>query len=243
MVADAVRQRQAFARKIKSLTAMGRMSAYVLVGLPIALFFVLSVQFAWWILLLGAEIAACLRAAPEPEAPEADRQPDPWIGLAALDQLGAVGRPTIPAAELAETLELGDESLALHLEPLVDSGLLESGLGGYRLALPTRQVRLATAMAVYRRREEAELEDHPLPPRVAALKIRLRRSLESELEETTLADLLGEERGAGLGEGPEDTVEVTPEPFGEATVAVASERAPAERDRRAAELAGPKRAG
>jgi tight adherence protein B len=34
MVADAVRQRQQFARKIQSLTAMGRMSAYTLVGLP-----------------------------------------------------------------------------------------------------------------------------------------------------------------------------------------------------------------
>jgi tight adherence protein B len=34
MVADTVRQRQQFARKIKSLTAMGRASAYVLVALP-----------------------------------------------------------------------------------------------------------------------------------------------------------------------------------------------------------------
>jgi tight adherence protein B len=34
MVADTVRQRQQFARKVKSLTAMGRMSAYVLVALP-----------------------------------------------------------------------------------------------------------------------------------------------------------------------------------------------------------------
>jgi tight adherence protein B len=34
MVADTVRQRQQFQRKIKSLTAMGRMSAYVLIGLP-----------------------------------------------------------------------------------------------------------------------------------------------------------------------------------------------------------------
>jgi tight adherence protein B len=37
MVADTVRQRQQFARKIRSLTAMGRMSAYVLVGLPFVL--------------------------------------------------------------------------------------------------------------------------------------------------------------------------------------------------------------
>ena len=34
MVAEAVRSRQQFARKIRSLTAMGRASAYVLVGLP-----------------------------------------------------------------------------------------------------------------------------------------------------------------------------------------------------------------
>ncbi len=34
MVADTVRNRQQFRRKIKGLTAMGRMSAYVLIGLP-----------------------------------------------------------------------------------------------------------------------------------------------------------------------------------------------------------------
>jgi tight adherence protein B len=34
MVADTVRQRQQFSRKVRGLTAMGRMSAYVLVGLP-----------------------------------------------------------------------------------------------------------------------------------------------------------------------------------------------------------------
>jgi tight adherence protein B len=42
LVADTIRQRQQFARKIKGLTAMGRMSAYVLVGLPIFLAFILT---------------------------------------------------------------------------------------------------------------------------------------------------------------------------------------------------------
>src|SRR5207302_279009 len=37
MVADTVRQRQQFSRKIKALTAMGRASAYVLIALPIFL--------------------------------------------------------------------------------------------------------------------------------------------------------------------------------------------------------------
>jgi tight adherence protein B len=42
MVADTVRQRQQFARKIRSLTAMGRMSAYVLAGIPFFLAIALS---------------------------------------------------------------------------------------------------------------------------------------------------------------------------------------------------------
>ncbi|MGZ4385412.1 MAG: type II secretion system F family protein [Gaiellaceae bacterium] len=42
MVADTVRQRQQFRRKVQSLTAMGRMSAYVLVALPFFLAVVLT---------------------------------------------------------------------------------------------------------------------------------------------------------------------------------------------------------
>ncbi len=42
MVAETVRQRQQFARKIKSLTAMGRMSAYVLAGLPFCVAILIS---------------------------------------------------------------------------------------------------------------------------------------------------------------------------------------------------------
>jgi tight adherence protein B len=42
MVADTVRNRQQFAKKIKGLTAMGRASAYVLVGLPFFIAFMLT---------------------------------------------------------------------------------------------------------------------------------------------------------------------------------------------------------
>jgi tight adherence protein B len=42
MVAETVRQRQQFARKIRSLTAMGRMSAYTLGGLPFAVAFLIT---------------------------------------------------------------------------------------------------------------------------------------------------------------------------------------------------------
>ncbi len=43
MVADTVRQRQQFARKIKGLTAMGRAGAYVLMGLPFILALAITV--------------------------------------------------------------------------------------------------------------------------------------------------------------------------------------------------------
>jgi tight adherence protein B len=42
MVADTVRQRQQFARKIRSLTAMGRASAYVLIALPFFIAFAIT---------------------------------------------------------------------------------------------------------------------------------------------------------------------------------------------------------
>jgi tight adherence protein B len=42
MVADTVRQRQQFARKIRGLTAMGRASAYVLMGLPFFVAFMIT---------------------------------------------------------------------------------------------------------------------------------------------------------------------------------------------------------
>ncbi|TML84404.1 MAG: VWA domain-containing protein [Actinobacteria bacterium] len=42
MVADTVRQRQQFTRKIRALTAMGRMSAYTLIGIPFFLAAVLT---------------------------------------------------------------------------------------------------------------------------------------------------------------------------------------------------------
>jgi tight adherence protein B len=43
MVADTVRQRQQYARKIRALTAMGRMSAYTLMGIPFFIAFMVTI--------------------------------------------------------------------------------------------------------------------------------------------------------------------------------------------------------
>jgi tight adherence protein B len=44
MVADTVRAREQFRRKVKALTAMGRASAYVLVGMPFAIGLILELM-------------------------------------------------------------------------------------------------------------------------------------------------------------------------------------------------------
>lgn len=159
----------------------------------ILLFFVLSIQLAWWILLFGAEIAAVLaderRGRPlAPPAPE----PDPWIGLGALELLAAPGRPTLAPHELAPRLGLDAQATICHLHPLVEAGVLESG-ESYRLALPPQEVRIASVLAAYRRRLSSGPAS-PLPENAAALRIRLHHALEHEVGDQTLTDLLAEQR-------------------------------------------------
>jgi membrane protein len=155
----------------------------------IALFFVVSVHWAWYILLVGAELGAVLAAdrkrarAGEPVRHE----PDPWLGLAALEHLAAPGMPRLEPEILAARLGLDLGDLYDHLRPLREVGLLEGGLG-YRLALPPHQIRLATVLAAYRRR----LGDapSPLPEQTRQLRIRLRHALEHDVGDETLADLV-----------------------------------------------------
>jgi membrane protein len=164
----------------------------------IVLFFVVSIQLAWWILLLGAEIAAVLAerrrgAGPARARPHA-HVPDPWLGLGALELLAARGRPTLAAGELAPALGLDPPAAVEQLRPLVEAGLVEAGLAGggdrYRLALPPQRIRIASVLAIYRRLLAAAAESS-LPPRAAALRVRLRHALERDLGEETLADLAG----------------------------------------------------
>jgi len=178
----------------------------------IAFFFVLSIQLAWWILLLGAELAACLRQEPEAETSERPAlAPDPWIGLAALERLGAAGRPTVGHAELERELELAPEALVWHLEPLLSGGIvLEQGGDdpAFRLALPTRQLRLAAVFAAYRRRRDsADADSGTAPPATRELATRLGRATEFELGAQTLAGLLGQEEPRELLVGDSESTQ------------------------------------
>jgi membrane protein len=159
----------------------------------IALFFVLSVQISWYILLAGAEIASCLELEPEQDAaPEPAL--DPWIAIGTLERLGAPGRPTLGASALALGCGSTPEEIVRQLQPLVETGLLAVVRGNetqYRLALPTRQVRLAAVFAAYRREAESS---SPVPAFVhtSRLRARLARTNEVEVGADTLADWLAQ---------------------------------------------------
>jgi len=155
----------------------------------IILFFVLSIQIAWTILLVSAEIAACLAELRRGERTEPKPiDADPWIGLAAIEHLGAPGRPTLAVAEIARRLELTETDAERHLRPLATAGLVETA-GGYRLAQPTVELRLARVLAAYRYFQR-DAGPGALPERTSALRGRLRRELEHDLGGETVAEFL-----------------------------------------------------
>lgn len=138
----------------------------------IALFFVLSIQLASWILLYGAEVAACLgRPGAELRGARGVR-PDPWVGLAALARLAAPGRPSFDDDQLAGALGLPALALRDHLGPLSDRGLVEAPLtpaGTWRLAVAPARVRLESVFAAYdaetaRLALASESDDEPTGP-------------------------------------------------------------------------------
>ena len=171
----------------------------------IAIFFVLSIQLAWWILLYGAEVAACLgRPAAELRGARGIR-PDPWIGLAALARLAAPGRPSLDDDQLAAALGIPAHALRDHLGPLSDRGLLEAPLtpaGTWRLAVAPARVRLDTLFAAYHAEPSPAAADHSdesgedaaraadAQARLAELRSRLASARSSELGDLTLDDWL-----------------------------------------------------
>lgn len=167
----------------------------------IVLFFVLSVQLAWWILLYGAEVAASAGGA-APRAGGDGRRPDPWIALAALELLGRPGRPSATSEELADVAGIAPGAVRGHLEPLTTRGLLEAPMspsGQWRLALAPGRIRLDSIFAAFEplRPEPDPDAPEPLLPR---LRARLAGARAEALAGATLDDWLT--RGA-----PEATAE------------------------------------
>jgi YihY family inner membrane protein len=174
----------------------------------IALFFVISVQLTWWMMLYGAEVAASVGLPGSGRDPDAGPRPDPWIALRALERLAAPGRPSYSANQLAAELGVRPDALRAHLAPLAERGLVESPLsvaGKFRLAVAPGRIRLESVFAAYdpaghdpERRPGGEAPDDALD----RIRERVAGARAEALESTSLDDWLTRGRPGGADAEP-----------------------------------------
>lgn len=183
-----------FTLYVASFTAVQRV---VYGGFAIALFFILSVQIAWWIFLVGAEIALCLACPDEPrDTPEPPLGPDDgWRALAVLEQLA---RPGAARGSVALAAVAGVEPAKLRrlMAPVAQRGLISPPLaadGDWRLALAPAEIRLTRVLDAYPATTEtaagAVTGREAAASELDALRRRATGAASAELAGATLADL------------------------------------------------------
>ncbi|MEZ5314064.1 MAG: YhjD/YihY/BrkB family envelope integrity protein [Thermoanaerobaculia bacterium] len=172
-------------------------------GFVFALLFVISLQLAWWILLMGCEVAACLALPVEAERrPHAGFRPDPWAAILVLRQLGerfGTRAPGLNDLESAALYGVDGERLRRLLEPLIERGLIVPPVApsdGYRLAIHPGRVRLDHLLEPYEPGVVSEEIASQLPPDLAALARKSRANWAGTLGDRTLADLIAAEGDA-----------------------------------------------
>lgn len=165
-----------------------------------ALFFAISIQITWAIVLYGSELAYCaqhFRAMSHGLAGERRHQ-GRWLALAAVLALAERldrGSPVTRQDELADRLVVPPDQLDPILEPLVEAGIFELTEGrerGYLLARPPHRIPVEQVLAAYDADYRRLFE--PLGERLGAslrsLADRVAAAREQTLGELTLADLV-----------------------------------------------------
>ncbi len=175
-------------------------------SLGLVLFFMISVQLGWWLVLLGSEVTYCVqnfermlhrrhRAAPLEGR---------WVGLAVLVFLShrfRGGRPITPPEVLAERLQLETADLRQVLEPLLSGGLVQETAGdsgGYLLGGDPHEVSVGRVFELYEPQQWELLARFPesLTESLEKLRARLAECTARPAESVTVADLTGIEDAA-----------------------------------------------
>ncbi len=169
-------------------------------GFGLLLFFMLSIQFAWWIVLLGSEAAYSLQNAAymssrrRPAAPLDGR----WVALAALATIAQrfrAGKPVTPHELLAERLRLVTAELGDILAPLLEAGVLCESSGdteGYLLSCDPYDLEVTRIFELYEgaNREVVQTFDPELSEPLEDLRGRLATERARQTEDVTLAQLV-----------------------------------------------------
>jgi membrane protein len=183
-----------FAKYVEHFTEATRV---VYGGFVFAILFVVSLQLAWWILLMGCEVAACIGLPAEAERrPTAGFRPDPWTAVLVLRLLGerfGTLEPGLADVEAASRFGLDGRRLRALLRPLVERGVVEppaTPWQPYRLAVHPARLRLDHLFEPYEPGIIDPAVAAELPPELVALASRSRDAWGAALGNRTLADLL-----------------------------------------------------
>lgn len=174
-------------------------------GFAAALFFLLSIELGWVLVLLGCEIAYLVQHPTHygPRPPTAAPQREAWAGLVALAYLVLRfrhGEPVTPLVMLEARLGLPADEVRTLLAPLVSKGFLAhpspTDTDAYLLGRDPHAVPVSAALAAYElpRQQAVAAIDPALAVRLAELQKRLATARETVLANDgstlTLADLL-----------------------------------------------------
>jgi membrane protein len=169
------------------------------------LFFAISIQLTWTVVLYGSELAYCAQhwgALAHGLGSEAYYQ-GRWVGLAAVLVMAERfdrGEPVTRQDDLAERLMVPTDQLEPILEPLIDVGVVAPTEGRereYLLARPPHKLTVGRVLAAYDSRSHRVFE--PLGTKLQGALDRLAERIahlrEQGLEQVTLADLVEESSG------------------------------------------------
>ena len=177
----------------------------------LALFFAISIQVSWALVLYGSELAYCAQhhGALVRGLARGPHFQGRWVALAAalvLAERFDRGAPRTAQGELADELRVPEDQLEEMLEPLLESELLAATPGRareYLLARPPHKTPVARVLAAYDARSHRVFEplDDRLQDALDDLAARIARGRERDLKRLTLADLVEEVDGNGRGAG------------------------------------------
>jgi DNA-binding IscR family transcriptional regulator len=173
------------------------------------LFFAISIEVTWTIVLYGSEMSYCAQhfgALARGAGPERHLQ-GRWIGLAASVALASrlsEGSPMTGQEELADRLLVPPDQLEPILKPLLEAGILRATEGrerDYLLAQPPHRVSVEQVLTAYevRNRRIFEPLGDGLQQRLEDLAARVERQRSLGLDGVTLAGLV--EREDEVAEG------------------------------------------
>lgn len=166
----------------------------------LVLLFMISVHLAWWIILLGNEVAYTLqyfRRLTEKRLSAAPLE-GCWLGLAALTVIGKrfrQGQPITPRALLAEALQLRAEELVEMIQPLLEQRVLREAEGeneGYLLSCDPHDLRVSRVFRIYDQLHVEPLAKlpHDLAPELGKLHAMASDQRQQHFAEMTVAELI-----------------------------------------------------